>query len=186
MYFAASLIGTLVAALFRPLITPIKTGPASIAATVPGQQGAMSDYAGLATALQSLATNGSPAFGNWTSTLVPNLAAATYQGNQLPCGIIRRFSPAANYTDSTDTAANIIAAIPGAIVNQTFPFLVANLGSGIGTLAAGTGVTIAGTATIASNATRLFLGQVTGSAAVTITSLFQWGNGTGYTNTTGL
>lgn len=182
----ARLIALLAVAFFRCFITPIKTGPTSVSGAVPGAQGAMADYAGLTNVLTALANNGSPSFGNWTTTLVPNIAAATYTGSQLPCGIIRRFTPAANYTDSTDTAVNIIAAIPGAVVNQTFPFLVANLGSGIHTLAAGTGVTLLGTATTAANATRLFLAQVTGSAAVTINSLFQWGNGTGYTNVSGL
>lgn len=169
---------------FRPAITPIKTIPNNMANIE--QDGAMIPNSALVPAIQALANFGAPAFGNWSQTLVPVVAATTIQAAQLVGGIIRRFSPAANYTDSTDTATNIVNAIPGATPLQTFPLLIANLGSGIMTLAGGTGVTIAGTATIASNATRLFLGQVTGSAAVTITSCFQWGNGTGFTGVSGL
>ncbi len=113
----------------------------------------------------------------WTA--VPAIAAATYNANNMVGGIIRRFSPGAAFTDCTDTATNIVNSIPGAKPLQTFPLLIANLGSGLETLAAGTGVTIAGTTTISSNSTRLFLGQVTGSAAVTLTSCFQFSNGPG-------
>lgn len=180
----------LLAGLVRLAITPIKPGPAAIGDPVNGpygQTGAMANQGNMVGVLAALSNNGAPAFGNWSQTLIPNsLAAATINANNLVGGLIRRFSPGANFTDSTDTATNIVNAIPGAIPNQTFPLIIANLGSGIMTLGAGTGVTIAGTATIASNATRLFLGQVLGSAQVTITSLFQWGNGSGYTGANGL
>ncbi len=54
------------------------------------------------------------------------------------------------------------------------------------TLAGGTGVTIAGTAAIGSGTARLYLGQVTGSAAVTLTNCFGWNLGTGGTLVAGL
>lgn len=175
----------IVYSIFRLAITPIKTNPNNLANIE--QDGALIPGGPIIAAMQAFASNGSPAFGNWSQTLVPNsLAANTMTGPQMTGGIIRRFSPATNFTDSTDTATNIVNSIPGAVPLQTFPLIIANLGSGIMTVGAGTGVTIAGTATIASAATRLFLGQITGSAAVTLTSLFQWGNGSQYTGTVGL
>lgn len=171
-------------AFFRLAITPIKTNPNNLANIE--QDGALIPGGPIIAAMQAFATNGAPAFGNWSQTLVPNIAANTMTGPQMTGGIIRRFSPAANFTDSTDTATNIVNAIPGAVPLQTFPLIIANLGSGIMTIAGGTGVTLAGTTTIGSAATALFLGQITGSAAVTLTRLFQWGNGSQYTATVGL
>jgi hypothetical protein len=176
---------SLITGFFRPLITTIKTIPDNMANVE--QDGALIPNGALIPAIQALATFGSPAFGNWSQTLVPaSLAANTIGAGQLVGGIIRRFSPGAAFTDSTDTATNIVNAIPGAKVNQSFPVLIANLGSGLMTLAAGTGVTIAGTAAIGSATIRLFLGTVTGSSAVTLTSCFGWNLGTGGTLATGL
>lgn len=176
-------IVNLIAAFFRLLV--VKTNPNNLANIE--QVGAMAPGGAIMQALAALSTNASPVFGNWSTTLIPaSLTAYTIPAGALLSGIIRRFSPGAAFTDCTDTATNIVNAIPGAIVGQTFPLLIANLGSGIGTIGAGTGVTIAGTATIATAATRLFLGQVTGSTTVTLTSCFQWGNGSQYANTVGL
>ncbi len=172
------------AGFFRPSITSVKTNPDPVTGTP--QAGALVANGDLIPQLAALQNNAAPAFGNFSQTLIPAIAAATYTGPSLVGSIIRRFSPGAAFTDCTDTATNIIAAIPGAKVNQSFLTLIANLGSGLQTIAAGTGVTIAGTATIGSAQARLFLGQVTGSAAVSITNCFAWNLGTGGTNPTGL
>lgn len=175
----------LVAHFFRLAITTVKTNPDPVAGTpAAGAQVAAGD---LIPQLAALQANASPAFGNWSQTLIPaNNTAFTYTAASLVGGIIRRFSPGAAFTDCTDTATNIIASIPGAKVNQTFPVIIANLGSGLQTLAAGTGVTIAGTAAIGSATARLYLGQVTGSTAVTLTNCFGWNLGTGGTLVAGL
>jgi len=82
---------------------------------------------------------------------------------------------AANYT--TDTAANIIAAIEGAQVGSTIRFILRNKSAGANTitLVAGTGVTLnsGDTMTVAQNAQKTFRIIVTGlgaSAAVTVYS----------------
>lgn len=168
---------------FRAGITSVKGNPD---AQNLEQAGAMVPNGALVAGLAALQNNASPAFGNWSQTLIPNIAAATYLAGAMVGGIIRRFSPGAAFTDCTDTATNIVNAIPGAKVNQTFPLMIANLGSGLQTLAAGTGVTIAGTATIGSATARLFLGQVTGSGTVTMTNCFAWNLGTGGTSVAGL
>jgi hypothetical protein len=178
----------LVAALigfFRLGITTVKTNPDPVSGIE--QDGALVPNGAIVAGLQALQTNASPAFGNWSQTIIAaSLAAATYNANNMVGGIIRRFSPGAAFTDSTDTATNIVNAIPGAKVGQTFPMIVLNLGSGLETLGAGTGVTIAGTATIGSSRAGFFLGQVTGSAAVTLTNCFSWNLGTGGTGVSGL
>jgi hypothetical protein len=82
-------------------------------------------------------------------------------------------------TATTDTAANIQALLgPNVKVGQTFWFRYGNQNSGTATLAAGTGVTLQGTTTVATTAVRDFIGTVTnvtaGSLAVTLAGM--WAN----------
>lgn len=160
---------------FRPAITTVKTNPDPVQNTE--QAGALVPNGAIIGVMTSLQQNASPAFGNWNQLLVPaSLSAATYNANSMVGGIIRRFQTAAgNVTDSTDTATNIVNAIPGAKVNQTFPLLLANMGSAGLTMAAGAGVTIAGTNVVGGFSMRLFLGQILGSGAVTLTPCFSFG-----------
>jgi hypothetical protein len=177
----------LILAFLRLAITPVKIGPRSLTDSIPGQMGAQIDYGLAATVVSNLSNNSSPAFGNWSSTIIPNARTAdTYNAQELVGGIIRRFTPGAAFTDCTPTATNIVNAIPGAVVGQSFLSIIANLGSGIETIGAGTGVTLIGTTTIASNATGLFLGKVLSSTTVSFNRLFVWGNGTGFTALSGL
>ena len=177
---------SLLFAFFRPSITTVKTGPADPPSGLE-QAGALVPNAGIVGLAQALSQNASPAFGNWNKTIISAaLSAATYNGPNMVGGIIMRFSNGAATTDSTDTATNIIAAIPGAKVNQTFPLIIANLGSGALTLGSNTGVQLQGTAVIGSATARLFLGQVTGSASVTVSGCFGWNLGTGGTLSAGL
>ncbi|MEN9859552.1 MAG: hypothetical protein RLZZ515_34 [Cyanobacteriota bacterium] len=81
---------------------------------------------------------------------------------------------AATYT--TATAADIIAAIGSdCAVGTTFMLVVINASAGANliTLGAGDGVTISGVATVAQNASKIFLGRVTnvGTAAITLYGL---------------
>lgn len=182
--YALAQIFALVAAFFRLAITTVKTNPDPPQGIE--QDGALVPGGAIVAALSALQTNAAPAFGNWSQVVIPAIAAATYTGNQIVGGIIRRFSPGAAFTDCTDTGTNIFNAIPGAKVGQSFPLIVANLGSGLQTLSAGAGVTIAGTAAIGSATARLFLGQVTGSNLITLTNCFGWNLGTGGTLAAGL
>lgn len=170
------LIQTFIASLFRPLITPVKPGPAAIndpVLGIPGATGALPDYGNLAVIAASLSANASPAFGNFSQTLIPaSLAAATYSAGQLLGGIIRRFGfAAAATTDSTDTGTNIVNSIPGAVVNQSWLSMVFNLGSNSLVMAAGSGVTITGSNVIAGFSMRLFLGSVLASNSVGFTGI---------------
>lgn len=73
-------------------------------------------------------------------------------------------------TATTDTAANIIAAIPNRYPGQTYRLRVINSSSGAfaWTIAGGTGVTVNGTATVAQNTWREFIVTV-GSTLSTVT-----------------
>src|SRR4051812_15106056 len=97
---------------FRPGITTPKTSPDPIAGIE--QNGSMVNNGALLGALGALQQNSAPAFGNWSQSLIPAIGAATITGGQLTGGIIRRFAPSSAFTDCTDTATNIILAIPGA------------------------------------------------------------------------
>lgn len=73
------------------------------------------------------------------------------------------------------SAASVVAAIPQVQVGSSFDFIYQNGGSGTGTLTAGTGNTIVGTATVPTTKTQLVKGIVTnataGSEAVTYVSV---------------
>jgi ABC-type Fe3+ transport system permease subunit len=102
--------------------------------------------------------------------------AVTWTAAQLLGGFIRH-DPAGNVSDVTDTAANLVAAIPGAAVGASFTCHFQNDAdaSETITLTGGTGVTIAGTATIAQNSCKNFLFVITnvtaGTEAITAYSL---------------
>ena len=74
---------------------------------------------------------------------------------------------------ATDTAAAIIAAVPGWQIGQSYTLNIRNdSGSAnTATITAGTGVTLTGTMTIAQNVTRTFVVTYTAAGAVTLQSM---------------
>jgi hypothetical protein len=81
---------------------------------------------------------------------------------------IIRGVPTAAATYTTATAAAIVAAIGGdCAVGTTFMLVVLNASAGANTITigGGTGVTVSGVATVAQNASKVFLGRVTGVTA---------------------
>lgn len=168
------------AGFFRPSITTVKTNPDPVTGTE--QDGALVPNGALVAQLGALQQNAAPAFGNWSQTVIlASRAADTYPASAMTGGIIRRLSTGGTViNDCTDTATNIVNAIPGAKVNQNFIMVLANLNSSTGvTLQGGTGVTMAGTNIVGGLSARIFLGQVTGSAAVTMTGTFAMQLGSG-------
>lgn len=95
---------------------------------------------------------------------ITTAGAGTWLAPNIVTGIIARSGPTGAYTDTTDTAANIIAALAGSaylpeVLNgTTFRFLVQNTVAFALTFAAGTGV-VAGTGTlnIAASSVREYL-----------------------------
>jgi hypothetical protein len=164
--------------LFRAAITEVKTTVRPVDAEM---LGAMPTQGNIVTLFNNLKANAAPVFGNWDlSEIASTLAADTYTAGAMIGGFIRRNSTGTTQ-DSVASGTNIVNAIPGAVVGQTFPVVIANMGSGTLTVGTNTGCTLAGTATIARFSTRLFIGEVTGSAAYTLTQCFSFGAA----NTTG-
>lgn len=72
---------------------------------------------------------------------------------------------------TTRTAAQLIAAIPNMQIGDTYHLHIFNSNGGTLTLTGGTGVTITGTATIATNITRDYMVSMTGAATITMQNL---------------
>ena len=137
------------------------------------------------TDLDALAWNSTTAkwenrFDGSTNTVVTTdatAAAATYNAAELIGGLILRDPAGADRTDTISTAALLVAAMPGAIVGSSFRVTVRNTADAAETItvAAGTGITLSGTATIAQNNTKEFLIVLTnvtsGSEAATMYSI---------------
>lgn len=111
-------------------------------------------------------------------------ATITLTAAQMMAGFILQ-SGGATATVTTDTAANILAALTQSLnasprIGQTFVLDMANLNSGTTTLTGGTGVTVVGTNTIATTVERQFLGVVTGTVALggaaAVELISMWGN----------
>lgn len=142
--------------------------------------GALPNYDSIQQRLLLIAQRASSTFNNWNFSNVTggnqNYAAANMVGG--PAIITRSLGSGAN-NDTTDSATNIIAAIPGAQTGQTFGLIVANMNTGTLTISGGTGVTMAGTATLGTLTFKMFVGQVTGASSVQISEAF--GSGTSIT-----
>lgn len=114
-----------------------------------------------------------------TNTAVTTVGNGTLLAAALLGGIITRSGPVGAFTDTTDTAANIAAALTGmgnvvgAITRQT-NYL--NTTASVATLAAGTGVTLtagagAGLTVAAGVMAELLISVTPSSGAVTVTVL---------------
>lgn len=116
-------------------------------------------------AIAALASTESSPFISTSITTVGNgiLTAAGLVGGQ-----IIRTGPTAVYTDTTDTAANIVAALPGLIVGETFSILIKNATAFTQTIAAGTGVTLPLTVIVPAFSIANYIATVNSGTAVTL------------------
>ena len=105
------------------------------------------------------------------NTEVPAIGAATLTGGAIVSGVITRSGGTAPYSDTTDTAANIVAALSDAIVGQSWHLLIKNTAGFTETLLAGSGVTLAGQTIIPPNSAGLFLVTYIGTGAITVRGL---------------
>lgn len=111
---------------------------------------------------------------------IATVGAGTWTGAAIATGIINRTGPTGGYTDTTDTAANIIAALQGnspalaAVPGTSFRLLFINTVAFAMTFAAGVGV-VAGTGTLSlgASAVRLYLLTILNSMVpVTVNATF--------------
>lgn len=81
-------------------------------------------------------------------------------------GVYVRTGLTAGRTDTTDTAANILATMPDMDIGDSFVLAISNVTGQTLTIAGGAGVTMAGQATVLLNTMRMFLFTRTGAAAL--------------------
>jgi len=106
-----------------------------------------------------------------TRTLVSATSGTTLTAAAITGGAISRTGPSANFSDATDTAAAIIAALGATQIGASFYWNIINGTAFTETLTAGSGVTITGQAILYPNSGANYLVVVTGlgaSAAVTM------------------
>lgn len=115
-------------------------------------------------------------YGALSVNAVTTVGAATLSAANLVGGVIMRSGSTAAYTDTTDTATNIVAAIPNAQIGTSFRLRIVNSVAFIDTIAAGTGVTLSGTTAIAASTYRDYVGIIT---AVTTPAVTLYGIGSG-------
>jgi hypothetical protein len=107
------------------------------------------------------------------NTPITTVGTGTLTAAALVGGIITRSGSIAAYTDTTDTATAIIAAMANARVSEAWEFTLINTTAFQQTIVAGAGVTLTGlTAVIAGNCIGRFLASYTGAGAVSLQLLW--------------
>ena len=103
------------------------------------------------------------------NTAITTVGAGTLTAASIVGRLITRTGPTTAFTDTTDTATAIIAALPAAaVVGESFEVIYINNTAFAATLAGGTGVTISNITTVAANSTTRLLLTYTGAGAVTL------------------
>lgn len=106
------------------------------------------------------------------NTAITTVGAGTLTAAGIVGGLITRSGSTAAYTDTTATAAAIVAAMgAGADAGDGFEFTIKNTVAFAETLAAGTGVTLAGLTVVPPLSSGRFLVKLTSLTAVTITGI---------------
>ena len=151
----------LIASFFRLRI--VFTPPSGITPDKPGMYGLMGLIRNLnqyAQSLSSVATSGTD-----VTLTAPQMVVGTVQINTGASGA---------FTITTPTASAIVAELGNTVpLDGTFSKIVNLINNNVaqtGTLTAGTGVTVVGTATIATDTKRSFMLRVLNSAAVTLSN----------------
>lgn len=114
---------------------------------------------------------GSASGGAISNTAIATAGNGTLTAAGLAGGVITRTGPTGAYTDTTDTAAAIVTALGGFVSGMTFLTRIKNGVAFVQTIAAGTGVTISGTAVVAPFSVSTYFGVVGGTAAAPTVTL---------------
>ena len=99
------------------------------------------------------------------NTNITTVGAGTLTAAALVGGLITRTGPVAAYSDTTDTAAAIVAALPEFVSGATFYIRIKNATSFLQTILAGTNVTLPPTAVVGPWQQALYYGVIGGTAA---------------------
>lgn len=144
-------------------VTPPLTGLEIVAIATAGAQSSQ-------TTTQAIANlaGGGGAGEQTINTSITTVGNGTLTGAAIAGGVITRSGSVAAYTDTTDTAALIVAAISNAFVGQSFFVRIKNSTAFAETLAAGSGVTFSGVVIIPANSVGLYLVTLTSLTAVSL------------------
>ncbi len=105
-----------------------------------------------------------------SNTAITTVGDGTLTAAAVVGGVITRSGPTAAYTDTTDTAAAIVAAVgTGVVTGQSWYLTIKNTVNFAATLVGGSGVTLAGNSVIAPFTWARFLVKLTSLTAVAIT-----------------
>jgi hypothetical protein len=106
---------------------------------------------------------------NPKTTALSTVGAGTITAAAIVAGITLRTGSTSAFTDTTDTAANIIAALLGGpAVGTSWAYVYVNNTVALATLAAGSGVTLTGAVPVMPNSSATFLMTYTGAGAISM------------------
>jgi|GEM_PF-3005503 len=108
-----------------------------------------------------------------SNTAIATVGAGTLTAAAINGGVITRSGSTAAYTDTTATAAQIVAGMPaGRAVGSTFLLIIKNTVAFAQTLSGGSGVTLSGQTIIPPNSAGVFLVTISSATAVSILGLY--------------
>lgn len=113
---------------------------------------------------QLASTEGAP----FVVTNITTAGNGTLTAAGLVGGEIVRTGPVAAFSDATDSAVNIIAALPGAVVNSSFNILIKNATAFTQTITAGAGVTLPLTVIVPAFTVSNYVGTVATATTVSL------------------
>lgn len=109
-------------------------------------------------------------------TALTTVGAGTITGTGIAGGVTTRSGSVAAFTDTTDTAANIIAARANVQIGDSWEYTYNNTVAFAATLVGGTGVTITGVSAVAGNSNARFLVTYTAAATITMVGITSGSN----------
>lgn len=105
---------------------------------------------------------------NPKTTALTTVGAGTITAAGIVAGVTLRSGSTSAFTDTTDTAAAIIAAASGSVIGSSWSYIYVNNTVALATLAAGSGVTLTGAVPVPPNSSATFLATYTGAGAVSL------------------
>ena len=105
---------------------------------------------------------------NTVNTNITTVGAGTLTAASIVGGLITRSGPVADFSDATDTAVAIVAALAAYVAAESFYVRIKNTTAFNQTITAGAGVTLSGSTVIPANSVGTYLVTITSATAVAI------------------
>lgn len=110
---------------------------------------------------------------NTATTALTTVGAGTITAVNIVNGATLRSGSTTAFTDTTDTAANIISAFPNAAIGESFEYTYVNNTVAAATIAAGSGVTLSGVTAVPANSWATYLVTYSAAGAVVMVGISQ-------------